>query len=245
MKTFYKKSKYSITLMVILAMLLQVVGPLVSNYAFAEGADTPIDQESQGKTGEDPQEPDREEPTDEEEGNSEEPVEGKEEELGSKDVNKEEEKVLEDSVLISGGIEGLGDIFTSVKLTIRNEGKPDLVIIEDGNNITDVKDDTTVLLEYEYKIPDDTDDSTFKPTDWAEIKIPDAFRSPNGKDMTGKLMDGDIEVGTYTLTQVTNIVMLEFNDELVGKEERGGKSNSYFGYITSCGNIFSRVICNI
>ena len=210
---FFKTTKYRVTLLLIFALLIQMVGPIAADYVYAneveqteivgesddviaeeddiseeqqeetevseeqtvdetseedeeETVSTEDDEINEEETGtEETDNPDEEviveEDTGEEDVNKEEPAEGEntgEEEPKVEDdeeVEVEEEFIgpkLEGEIIpfVGDGGDDLGNIFTSVKLTVNNEEINEDTIIE-------IQDNMEVKLEFGWELKDDVD----------------------------------------------------------------------------------------
>lgn len=141
----------------------------------------------------------------------------------SEEKNSEdsEEEIIEkktDMTLNAG--KDLGNIFTSVKLTIKN-GDEEVEVKEGENNPIEIQDGTVVNLEFGWEIPDDVN---LEAGDWAEINIPNAFMPQRDIDTGNLYFDGEV-VGEYALTKDTNKLKVIFNDKLKDLKERRGEVN--------------------
>lgn len=133
--------------------------------------------------------------------------------------DKESEKTIEkkDTSINARAVKDLGNIFSDVKLTVNgNEVSTDTTI--------EVTEGTEVRLEYNWELEDSV---SLQSGDWAEIAIPDEFIPFS--DANGDLLSSEnIKVGTYYLNKNSKTLRVEFNDELVGKQQRSG--NVWFNF---------------
>ncbi|NBI07324.1 SpaA isopeptide-forming pilin-related protein [Senegalia massiliensis] len=111
----------------------------------------------------------------------------------------------------------LGNIFSSVILKVNgNQISTDTTI--------EVTEDTTIRIDYNWELEDSVN---LQSGDWAEISIPDEFIPFSDTD--GDLLSGEnIKIGTYYLNKNSKTLRVEFNDELVGKQQRSG--NVWFNF---------------
>ncbi len=208
-------------ILVVLAMLVQITIPVATQFAYANREQEPmvqeesvLEEESLEDTKEELKEEIKERVKSEE---SKEKVTKNEEKQGKVSKKKIKEETNENVKLTSSGGKNLGDILTSVKLTVRNDD--DVIEVKEGNNSIKVEDGTIVELEYDWEISDDID---LESGDWAEVKIPDIFLPRKDID-TGDLLFGGEKVGDYTLSKDSNNLKLVFNDKLKGLYDRKGK----------------------
>lgn len=181
-----------------------------------EGEETeePTEGENVEEEPEKPVEEPVEEEKTEEESVEEEKVEGPMEEENIPEEPKEEligpkqEGII--MPFVEGEVKDLGNIFTSVSLTVDNEEINEDTTIE-------IQDNMEVKLEFGWELEDSVN---LQEGDWAEIKIPNAFKGISGR-MGGDLKFGDKVVGTYEITE-DGYLKAVFNDELVDKTERKG-----------------------
>lgn len=203
MLKFFKITKYRISMVVILAMLLQVLMPVIPSYSFAEeGTEILEEYIEEGAL------PDEDEPQEEQKEPGEEREEPQETENESEVPDNREDEEVEGDEENEG--KDLGDIFVDVTIKVNDAELIDGSLIE-------ISDDTVVKLEFDWEIADEVG---LKAGDWAEIKIPSLFEGlSNGT--SGDLEWGNETVGTYELDSDNNLKVV-FNSELEGLHERKG-----------------------
>ncbi len=227
MMKLYEKSKFGIALLLALAMLLQIAGPLV-NYAYAEDEnltiiqeeleliEVPVEEKSEEERIEEvQQEEETQSPDTTETGNQiVQPTLPNELELPSQlEVPTEEptqESNAPDFSPFSVGSD-LGNIFTDVRFLI------DGVEVINGATI-EIQDGTLLRLEYDWVLDNSVN---LMDGDWSEIQLPNIFQLE--RDETGDLLNGTTVVGTFELTKSTNMLKVIFNNELTNKENRFGE----------------------
>jgi uncharacterized surface anchored protein len=120
------------------------------------------------------------------------------------------------------GGKDLGNIFTAVSLSVKQNGETEFEPVSDPARI-DIDNNTQVSLNFDWELPDELQ---LADGDYAEIALPDMFDRgdlPDGA-FSGDLIWGseNTVIGTYEIT-ADNKLRVVFNHELTDLSERSGK----------------------